>query len=280
MQDYSTRPPCGHQPLSLYNIGGGIQFASFSWLYDRIFEVIEADNNMLKERAYHLRYQVYCCENKMKDNGDNHAKIEMDSFDKYARHALLVKKGQTEPLGTARVIFPNHSEPENSFPMQKECHSPRLSDAAMIRRTCQISRLCVSKDLRSRDRDNHLLPDIYYQDKKARFHKIGETIARRVIPFAPIGLIHNCIEMAVTHGCDRAILMIEKEVIDVFERLGIICEHIGEPVGTRRPIMIDFLTTMNNLKLNQPAVWEVLSNHGKLHKRITRLRHQLEFGNY
>jgi N-acyl amino acid synthase of PEP-CTERM/exosortase system len=253
-----------------------LQFKSFSWLYNQLFETVLAESPALKEKAYRIRYEVLCEEFGYQDAARHAGKLERDIYDDHAKHCLLIHKRSGEAIGTVRIVMPNMDAPHNKLPIQDIFSGGRLRDDHAIKNMCEISKLCILKRFRSRDGDEHSpLGGVHDQDQETFIDKSSKRIARRIIPFAPIGLIKSCFDVAIANGYTQGCVLLEVPLIESFERLGLICQRIGPVIdleNQRQPIIIDFFTSINNMRVKQKAVWDMLTNNGILHDRLMALK--------
>jgi len=267
-----------HKTNVLDKFKQNVQFKSFAWCYDKFFDVIKADTPELREQVYNIRHQVYCDEYGF-ESARTGKKIEHDAYDENSCHALLIHKKQDRPVGTVRIVLPNQKNLLKSFPLQEIFAPGRLKDELNVQSMCEISRLCILKDFRRRSTDHQLISGVQPQDEQSRVDVLGNKISRRVVPFGPIGLLKACMEMSVDKGCDRACAIMEPRLIKSLERLGIICERLGpamEYKGLRQPVLIDYYSASNHMRLNQKAVWDVMTSHGALHEKVVRVRKEKE----
>ena len=260
-------------PLTNY-----IQFKSFSWLYDQLFETVQAQSDALKEKAFRIRHEVYCDEFGYEEAANHADRLERDAYDERAEHSLLIHKRSGEAIGTVRIVPPNLDDLSHSFPLQDIFKSGRMRDEDLLENMCEISRLCMLKKFRARNGDEGSpLGGVHDQEQETFVDRSCRRVARRIIPFAPIGLIQSSFDMASRQGLTHGCAILETRLISSLEQLGIICERIGPTIeyqGNRQPIIIDFLATMNNLRVHQRAVWEMVTQNGVLHERLYKMRDQ------
>ena len=94
---------------------------SLSGTYRRCFEIIAANNPVLREKAYRLRYQIYCCEHRFESREAHPNQLETDEYDYRSIQSLIINRTSGEAIGTVRLILPDQTAPESSFPIQKIC---------------------------------------------------------------------------------------------------------------------------------------------------------------
>ena len=105
------------------------------------------DDPRLMDASHRLRYQVYCVERGFLNPGDYPDGCERDEFDRHSLH-LGVIDDQGMLLATARLVKVNMA----GLPLFRHCRIyPRESELYQeTNRVAEISRLCVSKELRKR----------------------------------------------------------------------------------------------------------------------------------
>src|SRR5262249_39871001 len=104
----------------------------------------------LIDKAYALRYQVYCLERQFEDSSKQHRGLETDEFDRHSVHSLVFHRPQEEPIGTARLILPQ-ARP-NSLPIQELLKKAGLSACHYFpnHSVAEVSRFAISKEFRRR----------------------------------------------------------------------------------------------------------------------------------
>ena len=105
---------------------------------------INSDPQLMDE-SHRLRYQVYCLERGFLNPADYPNRRECDEFDPYSLH-LGVTAPEGSLLATARLVKVNTV----GFPLFRHCRLyPRELDRFQdMTRVAEISRLCVSRNLR------------------------------------------------------------------------------------------------------------------------------------
>src|SRR4051794_27449730 len=77
-----------------------------------------ADTPELVREAHRLRYLVYCVERSYEAG---QAGLEIDEFDRRARHVVLCQRRTGQVVGTARLVFPSTIAPQDGLPVQRIC---------------------------------------------------------------------------------------------------------------------------------------------------------------
>lgn len=227
-------------------------------IYHRSFEIVLADTNELRREAYRLRYQVYCVENAFEDPAENPDGLETDEYDANAAHALLIHRPSGHVAGTVRLILPSSLAPERSFPLQNLCNDPILDnpDLLPIHQTAEVSRFCISKEMRRRQMDKFLPSDR---------PSVPPGERRRVIPNMMLGLIEALVLMSAQNGIRYWCAGMEPQLLRLLSRIGIYFEPIGPMIdhhGLRQPCYKKLDLLLTRVHTEKPDVWEVLTNDG------------------
>ncbi len=253
-----------------------VQLRTFADAYRKTFEVVEAGNNLLREQAFRLRYQVYCEDNRFIIPGGPEG-LETDSYDERARHFLLMHKASGEAVGTVRVIPPNRVNPDDSFPLQENCDHPLLLIDEKIGNLCEISRLCMVKNFRRRPMDGKILPAYYeaenFQEGLRHVRSMGRYFRRR-IPYAPLGLLRAAFGAVMDAGALDVVMGIDPQQLRTLKRLGLSFRPLGAPIDTLgqiQPLVFNIKNALDTMALENPECWEIASNQGQLHKRATMM---------
>lgn len=231
-------------------------------LFYQTFDVIHADTPELREQAHRLRYQVFCIENQGYEDPASHPdKQESDRYDGHATHTLLVYKPTQTAIGTVRTIFANHSALDQSFPLQNLSSHPALHTADYVAKGCEISRLCISRELRTKIKD----------DLSHKRHHLGlndPSLMRAALAIAPIGLIRGCFEMALSHNVLNCYGIMEPHHLAKLVKGGLLHKRLGENInyhGERTPFMMNILETLDNAVTHHRDVWNIVSYRGFNH---------------
>lgn len=241
--------------------------------YMNVFDVVKADSEELKEKAFRLRYEVYVEENGHCASSRTAQRIESDVYDKYSKVFLLIYKQTGKAIGTVRVILPNSSRPLESFPLQKYCDHPYLHMDENISKLVQISRLCISRDFRSRPLDGAYLPDFYDQDF-AMNNGSKLVYINRKIPYAPVGLIGAAFNAAIEIGITDCVWALEREQMRIMRKLGLLYRTLGPRVdylGKRQPFIFNIKHALDNMQRENSACAEIVTNRGQLLKAANEL---------
>ncbi len=247
---------------------------SFYNHYQKHFSIVEAHTDDLKEQAYKLRYEVFCEENGHKLFTDTPEGLEMDAYDERARHFLLIYIPTGEVAGTVRVVIPGQEKSLFSIPLQELCDHPMLFNPRLIGGVCEISRLCMSKKFRSREGDGSVLPG--YTQRQEGYAAVEEGFAylRRSIPYAPVGLIRAALWAVLANKSLNCVMAVDPADFESLKILGMDYRVLGPKLkyyGDMLPIVFNAKYFMDNMKVANPACWEVVSDRGDLSEQANRI---------
>lgn len=148
--------------------------------FDKYFALLVADNSVLQQEVYKIRYQVYCQELNYEPPENFPDQMEVDAYDSHSIYCLLKHKPTGIYAGCVRIIIPQNNQlklqnfvsmsgqediNKLAFPWQKFTSkmvypSPEYEWANI----CEISRLAVRGEFRKRIGDDDIplgtfLPD-------------------------------------------------------------------------------------------------------------------------
>lgn len=254
---------------------------SFYAAYHKTFEIVPAETEAQAEEVFRLRYQVYCRENGFIDPAMTKSELERDIYDRHALHALLMHRPSGRPVGTVRVILPRLDHPERSFPLQNVCDHPLLYDPERLQRTCEISRLCMTKAFRKRPDDSALLPAYTEADwEKPPKSKDQQVVYfRRMIPYAPLGLLMGAFEMALDNGITDCFCVMDSTQLYAMGRIGLDCEFLGSPIeffGEQQPVLMNIRNVLTKMKEDNEPCWDIISDYGRLDDKAEKLQRQID----
>ncbi len=252
-----------------------IQQKTFYQTYWRTFEIVHAQTDELKERAFKLRYDVYCKENQFETPGGPEVcgkEVERDIYDPKAFHFLLVHRDSGEDAGTVRVLLPNEGEPQQSFPLQNVCDHPLLLLDNKVMHLAEMSRLCMAKRFRRRPLDGKVLP-AYYEVEDSETKSLGQYFRRR-IPYAPLGLLRAAFETALEFNIPDMITAMDPAYFRTMKRIGLSYRVLGPRVsyhGGQQPVVFNIKHVLDNMAMENPECWEIVSDQGRLHKKANTI---------
>lgn len=244
--------------------------------YQKAFRVLRADSNALKNIAFRLRYEIYCQENNINpgDCTEQGGALEKDAYDDHAQHYLLYHKLTDRAVGTVRIVLPREDKPLHSFPMQFICDHPLLHMSERVVRFCELSRLCMTQDFRKRPGDGSTLPSYYEQDQNLEVPGSAAVTFRRTIPFAPLGLIRAAFEGALDQGISDCVCILNTEQLYALQRIGLSYRALGPRIdmnGPQQPAIFNIKHSLDNMILQNPPCWEIVSDRGRLHLKANEM---------
>jgi N-acyl amino acid synthase of PEP-CTERM/exosortase system len=139
---------------------------------------------------------------------------------------------------------------------------------------CEVSRLCMTKSFRKRPGDGNILPSYFDQDQSLHVDP-GTTVSfRRVIPFAPLGLLRAAFEGALEHGLTDCICILDPEQLYALQRIGLSYRVLGprlDLAGPQQPVIFNIKHALDNMILQNPPCWEIVSDRGRLHLKANEI---------
>jgi N-acyl amino acid synthase of PEP-CTERM/exosortase system len=232
----------------------------FTSCYERYFKVLKADTPSLLDQVYRLRYQVYCVENPFEDPAEHCDGRERDEYDERSAHILLVHRDSGEAIGTARLILPRRDDrPQGPLPMQQLLapDDRRALQRLPLRRTAEISRFAVGKDLRClwRTRPAHRAA---FSDLSREF-QASERLLMRYITF---GLLRGILDACMDHAILYLAAVMEPALIRALARFGLDFEPIGGRVdyhGIRQPCIARLANLIERVRGRHMPLWQYLN---------------------
>jgi N-acyl amino acid synthase of PEP-CTERM/exosortase system len=250
-----------------------LQIRSFTDAYQKTFKLVEANTEALKQKAFHLRYKIFCEENGYEPPPSESAYIEHDLYDERAVHYLLMHQLSGETAGTVRVILPNDEKPGESFPVQKLSEHPFLKLDSRALTVCEISRFCMAKRFRQRPEDGTLLSS--YSDPDIGLGKIrGMQLTRRVIPYAPAALLQGAFEAALQARIMDCVWLVEPAHLPSLAKIGFTYRVLGPRVAYGdglQPIIFNIKHVLDSMHMKNKACWDVISDSGRIQQLADQL---------
>jgi N-acyl amino acid synthase of PEP-CTERM/exosortase system len=237
--------------------------------YGRYFDIVPATTPDLLERAYRLRYQVYCVERGFIAPADHADGLETDAYDAHAVHSLLVHRASGATCGTVRLILPDAAHPASSFPV----YGLGPAAAAMRARlphltTAELSRFAISKDFRRRAGEG------FYAD----FGEAGRLgvgyVERHLLSHITYGLMRAVLVMSLGHNITHLCAVMPTALLRLAARFGLDFEPVGAPVeyyGLRQPCCAALGDLVAGVRAARKDVWMAGTEGGRLVPSYTPL---------
>jgi len=208
--------------------------------YHRWFEITKADTPALQEKAFRLRFQVYCCEHKYETAEEHPNEMETDAFDSHSIHSLIVDRTSGTATGTVRLILPDQSKPEESLPIQSICNHP-LPIKLPSKSAAEVSRFTISKTIR---------------------RMVGEGCPKELKCSVILGLMRATVQMSREHGVTDWFAIMEPSLLRLLCRFGIYFMPIGPLVeyhGFRQPCHANLDALLENVRQEYYDLWRFVT---------------------
>ena len=194
-------------------------------LFNRHLAVVPADSAELQEKAFQLRYQVYCLERGFENAADYPDGRERDGDESRSLHSLLLDRATGAAVGTVRLILPRRGD---DLPVFRLIGAGRLRSAGLPRETtAEVSRFAVAKAFRRRLEDG-------WRSRSGRVAADG----REPLQLLTFGLIRAVVMMGALGDVTHVVAMMEPALLRLLRRLGIAFHPLGRMVnhhGLRQP---------------------------------------------
>lgn len=237
-------------------------------LYNRHFVVVPADTAELKQRVFHLRYQVLAEENSYLDPADYPDQMEWDEYDDRSEHYLLMHRVTGETAGTVRLILPQVDRPGDELQFVHHCELPDIGARVPFARAGEVSRFAVTKAFRRRLTDGSIMPDVY-DPRMGKMPKDDEV--RRLVPYITIGLLQGIVHGMLKHRLSYVSMVTEPTLLRLLQRFGIYFETLGPLVplyGWRQPCGRELCDLLHDVHAERPDVWDILTDRGRLSREL------------
>ena len=226
------------------------------------FVTVMATTKELVEKVQRLRYQVYCVENSYEDPACFPDGREHDEFDNNAIQGLLFDKTIQSIAGTVRLILPRPGKLGQRLPIQTLCqHHLLLDERLLAGNSAEISRFAISKEYRCRACSQLRCNG---SDRSIRSAAADEQLLVNIA----LGLIKGIVQMSATHGITEIFAVMEPALLRLLGRFAIYFSTLGPLVkyhGMRQPCYLNRDAMLQRVRLERPAVWDVITDYGRWH---------------
>ena len=228
--------------------------------YNFWFKVIPATTPELLDQAYRLRYQVYCREHVYEAPDEHPHQRETDEFDNRSVHSLLVDRVNGTVTGTVRLILPDRSSPESSFPIQQLCNHPYLkaSKHSLTASAAEISRFAISKECRK-------ISGPAVASKADWYGELSTVDRSYLIPTITLGLFKATLQMSFEHGITDWFAVMEPSLLRLLTRFGIYFQPLGPVIeyhGLRQPCHANIDRLIDTVQMARYDVWDFVTDGG------------------
>jgi N-acyl amino acid synthase of PEP-CTERM/exosortase system len=144
-----------------------------------------------------------------------------------------------------------------------------------VEKFCEVSRLCMTRNFRKRPGDGTILPGYFEQDNEIKPDPSSPSVlVRRVIPFAPLGLLRAAFEGALDHGLTDCLCILDPVQLHSLQRIGLTYRVLGPRLnvgGPQQPVIFNIKHALDNMILQNPTCWEIVTDQGRLHLKANEL---------
>lgn len=219
-------------------------------LFGRHLTVVRANSEELLDRAFRLRFQVYCLERGFEDAAEHRDGRERDGDDSRSLHFLVLDRATESALGTVRLILPRV---DHDLPVFRLIRAAERRDAGLpLETTAEVSRFAVAKAFRRR-----------LEQDWGRGRGRGRGPAPPLVTF---GLIQAVVTMSSVGGITHIVAMMEPALLRLLRRLGIEFHPIGELVehhGLRQPGWAAMAHLVDRVRDCHRELWELATDAGR-----------------
>ncbi|SEK63135.1 PEP-CTERM/exosortase system-associated acyltransferase [Ectothiorhodospira marina] len=213
------------------------------------FQVLNADTPELRERAYSIRYDVYCREFGYEREEDCPGGMEQDDYDPHSLQCLIVHRPSGQGAGCLRVVSPPDDDEAWELPMERFCgHSlnhPELHPRLLPRHElAEVSRLAVHTQFRRRKGESESPIGI----------AIAESITedqRRTFPLLGLALFCAGTSLMAGAGRQHAFVMMERRLARMLQSAGFPFVQVGEPMeyhGSRAAYHVTVQAVLDSMR--------------------------------
>lgn len=230
--------------------------------FERYFNVELAISEAQKKQVFGIRYRVYCEEFKYESVDLFPDHLEVDEYDEYSRHCLIVHRSSGIPAGCVRMV-PALGESEiKPLPLEKYCRASldwnEIDKLRLDRSTvCEISRLAVDGAFRRRTGET-----------LTRFGEINglSVTAQEQRSFSLIAVACFLAATALTEMDKRTnvFAMMEPFLPRLMHRSGIDFRRVGKDVdyhGIRAPYFITTDSALVNMHADLVCLYQWIKNN-------------------
>jgi len=227
------------------------------------FEVIPALTKPLIEQVHRVRHRVYCEE--LGFEAIRPDAQERDDYDDHALHLLLRTAGEGAPVGCARLVTPDPTNPSALLPFERFCAASldrSIVDPALLPRNtvAEVSRLAVMSEFRRRKGEARqpapLSEGDFGTEENPRF------------PYVLVSLYLGLVAIAGIHGIESLFMLTEPRLAGHFARLGVTVRQIGSPIehrGLRIPSMMSVSQIVSGLNADaRPLYLELMEEVARM----------------
>lgn len=234
--------------------------------YNRVFEVVPANTDKLREDVFRLRYQVYVEESGFEKAEDHPGGLERDAYDDHSRHALLIHRKSGLAVGAVRVVLPVPGQTD-SLPIQTVCKDPAINDPDIFPVGCtgEASRFSISHITRSRK-------------AIGSGKEFADPETQAMMPYITHGLIGAAVGIMAEEKLTHIAAVMKPSLLRVLGRVGIRFDPMGPLVehhGKRRPAIVPVSRMLEGIRRENEGVWRIVTDNGRHAEAFARLDEEM-----
>ena len=237
-------------------------------VFNRYFEIVNADTESLRDEVYRLRYQVYCIENQFEDINQFPDEKEVDAYDARSVHALIRHRESGIYAATVRLVLHDLRNEAAVFPVEKHCQaafsSIGLDNSNLPRQqVAEISRFAVSKHFKRRVGEANTIAGVGPSPEAY----VSENKGVRLLPHITLGLFAAVMKLSMANNIDYWYAVMEPSLLRLLTRFGIHFGKIGGLIdyhGKRQPCFASVRHLVQSMSEERKDVWNLVTNGGEL----------------
>ncbi len=235
--------------------------------FNRSFEIVQVDSDLLLEEVLRLRYQVFCIENRLADNKKFTNSMEQDLYDHRSVHRLVRHKETGTFIAHVRLILPDLDNPEDRFPMENYCKITDQENLIFHKKVSRTSLAEVSRFLISKERERQVILATATSGAGSIYRKEDGPHSFLLLH----GLITAGLRMAMEIKSTYLYACIQTPLFRLLRKFGIHFIKIGPPVeyhGLRFPCLGTTESFLSGIYKHRPDLWELITEDGELAPQI------------
>jgi N-acyl amino acid synthase of PEP-CTERM/exosortase system len=214
----------------------------------RYFSLEMANDRLQKDRAFWIRYRVYCKEFGYEPEERFPDQLETDEYDEASQHCLITHIATGAPAGCVRMVPAMGSQETMPLPLERYCAATLDKDlvgklSGDRNNVCEISRLAV--DTAFRRREGEFL---------SRYGEVEGCVfsdqERRTFSLVAVALFLAANVMAEKYQRNNIFAMMEPFLPRMMFKVGIHFQKVGGEInfhGIRAPYFLDGPSVPRNL---------------------------------
>lgn len=205
--------------------------------FAQYFQILIADTPDLMQKAYQIRYEVFCQEFHFEREEDCPGGLERDDYDAQSVHCLIIHRSSNLPAGCIRLIHTRPDDPAAPLPIERYCSASFYSGATHPSRLprpglCEISRLAVSGHFRKRRGESESPVGV------AHAIQVNDELEYRTFPLLSLTLFMIVLSVSIFTGRRSSLAVMEPWLARQLQMMGFSFQQIGEVAnyhGSRAP---------------------------------------------